>query len=287
MHTFSYTKVNNVAELLQRLQKQRGVIWAGGTDLMLKLKHGMARPEAVFDISRVEELCGIAVEGEYLHIGACAKLAEISKNEQVNIYAPLLARFIKEIGSMEIRNMGTIGGNICASRANCGVCFLPGCPAMTGDRSVPPCRSASYADTLLPLIAYDASVVIMSNSGKRNVKVCDFFKGNGVIDLKIGEVLVEVLLKKTDKLKTGVAELRQPEKMGFPFISVIAIRCTDSYKLTIGGSISKIHSFNNICLNDVNNICNDITFLNTLKFSKAYRRDVLPAVIREAINRAG
>ena len=142
MLNFTYFKANNMDELFQKLRDKRSgaVIWAGGTDLMLKLKHNRLHPQFVVDISDIKELGGITVENNHLHIGSCVKLAEIVKNKLVKDYAPLLARFAELIGSMEIRNIGTIGGNICSSRANCGVCYQPGCKAMTGDRSVLPCR---------------------------------------------------------------------------------------------------------------------------------------------------
>lgn len=287
MNNFLYVKVKNTDELLRCLDERKGCVWAGGTDLMLKLKHGIARPAAVFDISCVKELCGIAFDGECLRIGSCVKLAEVVKSRLIKERAPMLVRFAEEIGSMEVRNIGTIGGNICASRANCGVCFLPGCRAMTGDRSVHPCRNASYADMLLPLVAYGASVVIKSYTGERCVEVKDFLKSNGAIDLTANEVITEVLLRETGKENFGVAELRQPLKMGFPYISVIAKQCGNGYSLTIGGSTKKIYYFEHICKNSVIRLCGEVEFADTLKLSKEYRRKVLPSVIQCAVNEIG
>ncbi len=287
MCNFSYVKIEDTEELLQRLDERRGRVWAGGTDFMLKLKHGMMRTGTVFDISCVEEFCKFVVDGDCLRLGACVKLAEIVKSKLIKDRVPLLARFAEEIGSMEIRNIGTIGGNICASRANCGVCFLPGCRTMTGDRSVLPCRNASYADILLPLVAYRASVVLKSKTEERCVAVKNFLKGNGVIDLNANEVLTEVRLCGTWKENLGVAELRQPLKMGFPYISVIARRCGNSYDLTIGGSTKKIYSFENVCQNNISLLCGKVEFTGALKLSEEYRKKVLPFVIQDAINDAG
>ena len=287
MRNFSYVKIKDTDELLQRLNERNGRIWAGGTDFMLKLKHNMTRPGIVFDISCVKELCNISSDGDYMRIGSCVKLAEIVNSKLIKDWAPLLVMFAGNIGSMEVRNVGTIGGNICASRANCGVCFLPGCRAMTGDRSTRPCRNAAYADMLLPLKAYGASVVIKSNAGERHVLIKDFFKGDGGIDLNVNEVLTEVLLQGMCKGHFGMAELRQPLKMGFPYISVIARRRSDSYDLTIGGSTKKIYSFQNVCRNNINSLCGELEFVGTLQLSEGYRNSALSSVMQEAIDRAG
>lgn len=287
MYNFTYTKINSKDELLRVLDEKKGRIWAGGTDLMLKLKHGMVRPQSVFDISNVKEFCSISENEDYIHIGSCVKLSALLKNVLIKESAPLLAKFAGEIGSMEIRNVGTVGGNICASRANCGICFLPGCRAMTGDNAAQACRNSSYADLLLPLIAYNASVVIISRAGERRVAVKDFFKGSGFIDLKPNEVLAEVLLRKVKGKSWGVAELRQPVKMGFPYISVIAKRNGNVYDLTIGGSTKQVYTLNSVHQAGVEDLCINVKFVNTLKLSEKYRKETLSAVIREAINSSG
>ncbi len=288
MLKYPYIRITDTEELFKRLETEGGRILAGGTDLMLKIKHGMARPKAVYDISGIERLCHITEDKGGLYIGAAVKLRDIVNDPKIKEHAPLLSKFAEEIGSMEVRSMGTIGGNLCASRANCGVCFLPGCRAMTADRTVLPCRNSAYADLLLPLVAYGASVKIESASSSRTVSVKDFFAGSGKIDLKPQELLSEVIVPKESKeAKFGVAELRQPVKMGFPYISVIAEAKAENFNITVGGSTDKIYTFENVKSGEEGCTCAGAGFLEALRLSKEYRKEVLASVIREAIEKCG
>ena len=253
---------------------------------MLKLKHGIVHPKIVYDISSVESLAGITEDEVSLHIGAALKLRCIVKAPKVMEFAPLLSHFAGEIGSMEVRNAGTVGGNLCASRANCGICFLPGCHAMTADRNVPPCRSSSYADLLLPLIAYGASVKIMSKADARLISVKDFFIGGGRINLKPQELLAEIVVPKAKHSRFGVSELRQPVKMGFPYISVIAEEKGGVFDLTVGGSTDKIYTFENAKTSDFAKLCEGVDFTAALRLSEDYRKQALLSVVADAAENA-
>ena len=118
--------------------------------------------------------------------------------------------------------------------------------------------------------------------------VKDFFIGSGKIDLKPQELLSEIIVPKASKdAKFGVAELRQPVKMGFPYISVIAEAKAGSFNITAGGSTDKIYSFENVTSDDAEQKCAGAGFLEALRLSKEYRKEVLASIIREAIEKCG
>ena len=119
---------------------------AGGTDLMVDINFGRRRPPRLLDLTRVEELAGIDVTGEVVRIGAGATYTELM--DHLGAAAPSLAIASRTVGSLQIRNRGTLGGNL---------------------------GTASPAgDGLPPLVAAGAEVEVASKSGTRSVPVVDF-----------------------------------------------------------------------------------------------------------------
>ncbi len=284
---FFYERVSSLADALSVAGNDRRRILAGGTDLLLKIKHGTAKPGGLLDITRIEELRHIGEDGDVIRIGACVTITELLESDLLRRCAPTLCTVAGEIGSVEVRNVGTVGGNLCCARANCGTCFLPGCGAMTGDQGARPCQNAAYSDLLLPLSAYDAVAVLKNRDGERSVQVRRFLKTNGSLDLKPDEILTEVSFRKPVADGWGYARLRQPTQMGLPFVSVIAVSRGGVFDLTIGGSAKYIHTFEKISGEGMaEKISAELLWSECLYFSQDYRRRITPAVIREAVNGA-
>jgi CO/xanthine dehydrogenase FAD-binding subunit len=284
---FRYEKVLNLEDALGLAGTDNRRILAGGTDLLLKMKHGTARPQALLDISKIEELSHIREDGKYIRIGACVRVDELLKNDLLCSQAPILCRVAGEIGSPEVRNRGTVGGNLCSARANCGTCFLPGCKSMTGDRTVRPCQNASYSDLLLPLAAYGASVVLKREKGERTVPVRQFLRSNGTLELNIDEILSEIYFPKPVADGWGYARLRHPPAMGLPFLCVIAASRNDAFDLTVGGSTKYIHTFEKVVGRGMTGkIASELLFNESLYFSQDYRKKITPVFISEAMEYA-
>ena len=132
------------------LEKKRpwGRILAGGTDLLPKNRHNyynISVPLVLVDIKRIPELKGIHLENNWLVIGANTTLYELIKDKLVQTYVPILAQAASWIGSSEIRNRGTVGGNIGSKNAK--------------------------ADLLVPLIAYGAVVELYNLAGKQELSL--------------------------------------------------------------------------------------------------------------------
>jgi len=171
-------------ELWDILEREpKAAIYAGGTDLLVKLRGGLLDPPALVCLERVEALRGIRDHGEEIFIGAATSHRRILEHPAIGEHFPVLAKAIAVLGSPPIRHMGTIGGNIVTAS-----------PA---------------GDTLPPLYVLDAEVEVASPAGTRSVPVCDFILGPGSVNLEQGEVLAGVRLR-----KAPVWQIHHYEKVG-------------------------------------------------------------------------
>ncbi len=169
MRSFQYARPQALAEVLELLNEHgpSASILAGGTDLIVRLRAGRELPSIVIDLKRVRVLqVGIRECGAFLRIGACATMAELIANERVRSCFPALADAAHNVGSMQIRNRATLGGNIC--------------------------NASPAADTAPALLVYEAVVNLVSKDGPRCVALKDFFTAPGRTVARRGE-LVESL----------------------------------------------------------------------------------------------
>lgn len=168
MKAFQFIKVNSAAEASSTL-KQLGagaIPVAGGTDLLIKVKRGLISPQAVVDLTSIEELKYIREEGGRVRIGALTPLAEIASSPVIRKAAPVLAEAAGMVGSKQIRNIATIGGNLC--------------------------NAAPSADTAAPLLLLNAQVRLAGANGERELLLSEFFKGPGKNCLDQGELMTEI-----------------------------------------------------------------------------------------------
>ena len=161
--------------------RPHAVVLAGGTDLMVEANRGGRDMEDVVVVDRIPELRGWAQHGGSLRIGACTTCAEIGDGELASL-VPALAQAARTVGSPQIRNAATIGGNL---------------------------GTASPAgDTLPVLAALDAEVEVRSASASRMLPLHDFVIGPKATALEPGELIAAVHLPVTDGpqefLKVGV-----------------------------------------------------------------------------------
>lgn len=156
-------------------------VLAGGTDLMVQVNYGVCRPGGVLSLRRVPELRGWRVDDGAVVLGAGTTYAELLEPELATL-APGLARAARTVGSPQIRNTGTIGGNLVTAS-----------PA---------------GDTLPVLAAADAAVELASTNGRRTVAVTEFLIGPKRTALAPGELVVAVRLPVAagpqEYLKVGV-----------------------------------------------------------------------------------
>lgn len=164
----AYSRPDTVAGALEALAGNDGAApLAGGQSLVNVLKHRVASLDLLVDISRLQELRGIELRGDgSLEIGACVTYDELDHSEQVRAVHPLLADVAGHIEDQQIRDRGTIGGNCCLSDPT---------------NNLPPL-----------LVALDATMVIESSGGSREVAAEQFFVGYFATAVGEGELLRSV-----------------------------------------------------------------------------------------------
>ncbi len=170
MFPFDYVKPTTLEHLLAGMREARseGAVLAGGTDLHVKIRAGEACPRVVFDISGLLPCRAIVDQGDHLRIGAAVRMTEILMSATLQSKAPSLAAAAGQMSSPQIRNRATLGGNIVTAS-----------PA---------------ADAVSPLLAADATLVLLGTNGKREVTLAEFLKGPGKTSLDRDEVLIEVVV---------------------------------------------------------------------------------------------
>ncbi len=164
----SYEKaesVSNAIELLKANPDSRLI--AGGTDVLIRLRDGKAGYEHLVDIHDLEELkqCHINEDGRLI-IGPGTTFTNLIESDIIRQNIPILAEAAATVGGPQIRNVATIGGNIC--------------------------NGVTSADSASSLFALNALLIIEGVKGKRQVPISDFYKGPGKVDLKQGEILTSI-----------------------------------------------------------------------------------------------
>jgi xanthine dehydrogenase FAD-binding subunit len=165
---FDYLVPRTLSELFNAIEGRRDfAMIAGGTDLMLALKERTVAPEIVVDLGHLRgELGGISVDKGVLRIGALATFFQIESSPLVARYANALAQAASNIGTLQIRSIATLGGNLATAS-----------PA---------------ADSAPPLIALGANVTLLGRAGQRKVPIQTVFVGPKRNGLRRGEIISSV-----------------------------------------------------------------------------------------------
>lgn len=190
-----------------------GWLLGGGQDTYGWLKDRAKQPRAMIDLNGIEALHGIRETGDGLEIGAATTLREIIRDDRVNRDYSLLAQAAGRVASPQIRNVGTLGGNLMQDtrcwyyrrgldcyRAGGNICYADGPEAMNREHCVfgaSRCVAVSPSDTATALVALDATMVVASAGGERTVSAEDFFVGpdthiTQMTSVKPGEILTAV-----------------------------------------------------------------------------------------------
>jgi xanthine dehydrogenase YagS FAD-binding subunit len=198
MKEFELFQPTDVAGALELLDKYGpdGWVMAGGQDSLDWFKDRAKGPKAVVNLSRVESMHGIRETDAGIEIGALATLTEIAESPLVNDKYRLLSDAASRVASPQIRNVGTIGGNVCQDtrcwyyragmdcyRAGGSTCYADTPEGMNREHCLfgaDRCVAVSPSDTAPALVALDASMVIQSKDGERVVSADDFFLGPDV-----------------------------------------------------------------------------------------------------------
>lgn len=230
------TELEQVVQLLAEVGAG-GALAAGGTDLYPNMKRLQVTPPLVIGLRGVRELKGIARgAGGELVIGAGATLTEIERNPLVRAQFPALVEAIPLISTPPLRNMGTLGGNLCLDTRCHFINQSPfwrkagdSCLKGVGDvcRVAPGssrCWAITSADLPPLLIALDARIRLVSARGAREMPLHELYRDDGIQYLAKApdEILTRVILPPSEGVRAGYFKLRRRGSFDFPSLGVAA-----------------------------------------------------------------
>jgi xanthine dehydrogenase YagS FAD-binding subunit len=214
MELFQPVTVEDASSLAARLGS-RGWVLAGGQDTYGWLKDRAKTPSAMIDLGSIEGLTGITEHEGGLRIGAMTTLRDVSGSELVRSRYRVLADAAAKVASPQIRNQGTLGGNLAQDtrcwyyrrglscyRAGGNICYADSPEGMNREHAIfgaSRCVAVSPSDTGTALVALDATMIIRNGAGERRVPAQDFFVGPAVnithmTVLRPGDILTHIEL---------------------------------------------------------------------------------------------
>ena len=279
-----YLEASTISEAIDYLNKNDNAqIIAGGTDVLIKTRErkGGYVDRDLVGIMRIPELKGIKVDAEgNIVIGATSSFTEVEENEIIKSNIPSLCTAVGSVGGPQIRNMGTIGGNVA--------------------------NGATSADSASTLFALDTIVRIASKEGVREVPIKEFYLGPGKVALNKGEILTSfVILKKNyegfkgDYIKYSHrkamdistlgcsvmiklnGQIIEELKIAYGVAGPTPVRAKGAEEYGVGKEISQE------VLNEIGERClKDTSARDSWRASKAFREQLIRELPKRAINNA-
>ena len=243
MSLFAYARPKALGEAL-KLLKNGTIALAGGTDLITLMRHGLAEPDALVDLTGIDGLRGITREkGQGIRIGALTALSDVEASADLLRSLPIVPESLRDAATPQIRNMGTVGGNL-LQRNRCwyfrdeGVqCWLKGgkrCFAVDGENryhaviGAHECWIVSPSDLAPALIACDAEVELASSLGRRRIPLAGFYvapsgKQRKEHAIRRGELITTVRIpEKALERKGTYVKAMERKAWSFAIVSVAA-----------------------------------------------------------------
>jgi 4-hydroxybenzoyl-CoA reductase subunit beta len=244
LHEYEYHRPGTVQEAAALLAAHpgRARLIAGGTDLMPNMKHGLFTPQHVIALRQIPELHGIEERDGDLVIGAAESLAAVSRHPLVRERFPALAAAAGSIAGPQLRNMGTIGGNLCLDtrctyynqtffwRDALGYCLKKDGDVCHVTKVGRKCVAAHSADTPPVLMTLGAVADLVSTEGERTVPVQDFFIADGIENTVRGwnEIVARIRIPlAAARMRNAFRKLRQRQSIDFPLLNLAVAAAFD------------------------------------------------------------
>jgi CO/xanthine dehydrogenase FAD-binding subunit len=204
MIPYDYYRPHSLDEAFQIKKTIPGSLYiSGGTDLMVRIKKQEIHPPALISLLSISDICGIKENG-FTQIGAMTTISDVLKNKELRKKYPVLLEAAHSLGSVQIRNAATIGGNLCN-----------GSPA---------------ADMAPALLVLEAKVRLQSEKKRRDISLPDFFQGPGRTCLASEEIMTDILLYPPESNTKSIFLKKGRVKIDLAVASVAALLKTDGDK---------------------------------------------------------
>ncbi len=236
---FSYLAPRGTGEAVRMLADAgpKAMVVAGGTDLYPNMKRRQFEPEVLVGLRGIRELAGLAGSPrDGLRIGAGATLTRVARHPEVAAHYPALARAAGVVSTPQLRNVGTLGGNVCVDtrcnyynqsyewRKSIGFCLKRDgdiCLVAPGSSR---CWAVSSSDTAPVLWALGAEVALVGPAGERRIPVPTLYQDDGIQYLRkaADEILTEIRVPPSDGWRATYWKLRRRGAFDFPVLGVAA-----------------------------------------------------------------
>jgi 4-hydroxybenzoyl-CoA reductase beta subunit len=255
--TFDLAQPADLAAAVRLLATSGARAIQGGTDLLPNLKLGQARAQLLVGLRALPELQGIAVDGDWLRLGCGERLATVAGDDSVAAHLPALSFAAGRIASPQIRNMGTLGGNLCLDtrcryinqselwREALGGCLKSHgseCHVVPGGQG---CVAAMSSDTVPVLLAYGAEVEVATwqdgavHTARQPLASLYCTDGTRHVDLPEGAVLLAVWVPlPSPRTRVVYRKWAVRQSIDFPLVSVAVRLDLDGAGLLEGGRIA-------------------------------------------------
>ncbi len=277
---FRYHRPNTLREALKLLESLDGhvKIAAGGTDLFVQIKDGFITPRHIVDIGHIDKLKEINRVDNTMRLGALTTHAEISTSQLLLHEAPILAQASASIGSTQIRNRGTIGGNLC--------------------------NASPAADDAPPLLVLEAQLRIIGPEGEKSISIEEFFSGSGETCLKSNEILADIRFPICPNTGSSLIKLGRRKAYTLSTVSVAAFVKTrgeicEETRIALGSvaptpirarnaeNILREESMTEDILEEVSRVVmNEVKPITDVRATEQYRREMAGVLVKRALEKA-
>jgi 4-hydroxybenzoyl-CoA reductase subunit beta len=257
---FEYVRPKTIDEALSVLDQrgEKARILAGGTDLLVNMKYRVVCPDIVISIKSIPEMSAVLSESSgYTSIGSCANLSDLVNNKSISNKFPALAKAFRSVASKHIRDMASIGGNICLgtrcwyynqsklwreARQRCHRTGGEVCHAIKGAGR---CYAINSSDTAPVLVSLAANIEVIKKGMRRLVPVQEFYRDDGIRHTALGpsEMVSSIQIPDENGNASGAfAKLSMRKGIDFAMASVAARVISDGRRVLnariVAGSIS-------------------------------------------------
>ncbi len=278
MNRFKYYKPKSLDEVWELKKKIPDSLFiAGGTDVLVRIKNNEIRPQALLSLRSIPGFNSID-SGKVTRIGTLATISDIIQHPELRKNYSVLVEAAKSLGSVQIRNVATIGGNLC----NCSPC----------------------ADMALPLLVLEAKVRLQTTKGQRDIPLHEFFKGPGESCLAPHEIATDILLDtppknaKTSFLKKGRVKLDlavasvavrlemegdkcHKARIAAGSVAPVPLRLSKVETMLEGATVTKQH------LAEAQRLAEDnVVPITDVRSTEEYRRQITGVLVKRALERA-
>ena len=238
---FEYVEPKSLADAARFIQDKgrQSMLIGGGTDILPSMKQRIYRPTYIMSLAAVPDLKQIQLDDTFgLRLGASLKLCELENNPEIKKRYPIVAQAARAVGSPQLREMGTLGGNLCLDtrcyyynqsdtwRKCRSACIKMGGDVCNAIGSGKKCFAVFSGDMAPALIAADARIVLLSAQAERTIPLNELYTGDGAKPLAIepDEILIRVEIPNQEKGTIGLySKYRIRKSIDYPLAGVAAM----------------------------------------------------------------